>query len=45
VVCERVVQLRQPALIVARQIPVSLKNSGVVLNAVALGNDGDPRLK
>jgi hypothetical protein len=39
------VQLCESALIVARQVPVALKNSGVVLNAIAFGNDGDAGLE
>jgi hypothetical protein len=34
-------QLRESALIVAGQVAVALKNSGVVLNAIAFSNDGD----
>lgn len=39
------VQLRESALIVASQVPVALKNSGVVLDAIAFGNDGDAGLE
>jgi hypothetical protein len=44
-ICEGAIQLREPALIVAREIPVSVKNSGVVLNAVAVGNNGETRVE
>jgi hypothetical protein len=39
------VQLRESALIGACQVAVSLKDAGVVLNAVAFGDDGNPRFK
>jgi hypothetical protein len=39
------VQLRKPAVIVACQVSVSLKNPRVVLNAVAFGNDSDARFE
>jgi hypothetical protein len=42
---ESVIQFRQPPLIVAGEIPVPAENSRVVLNAVALGNDGEPRVE
>jgi hypothetical protein len=35
------IQLHQPALVVARQVPVSAEDSRVVLNAVSVGNDGE----
>jgi hypothetical protein len=41
-ICESAIQFREPALIVARQVPVLPKNSRVVMNAVAIGNDGEP---
>jgi hypothetical protein len=44
-ICESVNQLSEAALIVARQVPVAAENSGVVLNAVAIGNDGEPRVE
>jgi hypothetical protein len=40
-VSESAIQLCQPALVVARQVAVSAEDSGVVLNAVAVGNDGE----
>jgi hypothetical protein len=40
-ICESAIQLREPALIVARQVPVPLENSRVVMNAVAIGNNGE----
>jgi hypothetical protein len=40
-VCESAIQLRQPAVIVACQVAVAPENSRVVLNAVAIGNDGE----
>jgi hypothetical protein len=40
-----VIQFRQPPLIVAREIPVAAENSRVVLSAVAIGNDGQPRVE
>jgi hypothetical protein len=42
---EEFVQLRETALIVACQVAVSLKDSGVVLNAVAFGDDGEACFK
>jgi hypothetical protein len=42
---EEFVQLRETSLIVAGQVAVSLKDSGVVLNAVAFGDDGDACFK
>ena len=39
------IAIREPALIVSSQVAVTLKDSGVVLNAVAFGNDGDAGLK
>jgi hypothetical protein len=39
------VQLRESALIVTCKVAVAVKKSGVVLNAVAFGNDGDARLE
>jgi hypothetical protein len=44
-VCESVIQFREPPLIVAREIPVPPENAWVVLNAVAIGNDGEPRVE
>jgi hypothetical protein len=44
-ICESAIQLREPALIVASQVPVSPEYSGVVLNAVAAGNNGEPRVE
>ena len=41
-ICESAIQFGEPALIVARQVPVPPENSRVVLNAVAIGNDGEP---
>jgi hypothetical protein len=40
---ESAIQFREPALIVARQVPVAPENSRVVLNAVAVGNNCEPR--
>jgi hypothetical protein len=42
---ESAIQFREPALIVARQVPVAPENSRVVLNAVAGGNNGEPRVE
>ncbi len=42
---EEFVQLGEAALIVACQVPMALKDSGVVLNAIAFGNDGDAGLE
>jgi len=42
---EEFVQLCETSLIVAGQVAVSLKDSGVVLNAVAFGDDGEACLK
>jgi hypothetical protein len=39
---ESAIQFRQPALIVARQISMPPENSRVVMNAVAIGNNGEP---
>jgi hypothetical protein len=44
-VCESVIQFREPALIVAGEIPMPPENAWVVLNAVAIGNDGQSRLE
>jgi hypothetical protein len=44
-VCESVIQFREPPLIGAGEIPVSAENSRVVLNAVAIGNDGESRVE
>jgi hypothetical protein len=44
-VCESVIQFREPPLIVAGEIPMPAENSGVVLDAVAIGNDGEPRVE
>jgi hypothetical protein len=40
-----VIQFREPPLIVAREIPVPPENACVVLNAVAIGNDGESRVE
>jgi hypothetical protein len=40
-----VIQFREPPLIGAGEIPVSAENSRVVLNAVAIGNDGESRVE
>jgi hypothetical protein len=40
-----VIQFREPPLIVARKIPVSPENAWVELNAVAVGNDREARVK
>jgi len=37
---ESAAELRQPALVVARQVSVSVEDSRVVLNAVTVGDDG-----
>jgi hypothetical protein len=42
---ESAIQLREPALIVACKVPLSLENSRVVLNAIAAGNNGEPRVE
>jgi hypothetical protein len=42
---ERPIQLGKPPLIVTRQVPVPAKNSGVVLDAVATGNNGESRFE
>jgi hypothetical protein len=42
---ESAIQFREPALIVARQVPVPSENSRVVLNAVTIRNDGEPRVE
>jgi len=39
------IQLDEPPLVVARQVAVSVKNSGVALNAVATGNNGESRVE
>jgi hypothetical protein len=39
-VCERGGQLSESAGVVTREIAVTFKNSGIVVNAVAFGNDG-----
>jgi hypothetical protein len=44
-VCESVIQFREPALIVAGEIPMPPENAWVVLNAVAIGNDGQSRVE
>jgi hypothetical protein len=44
-ISESAIQLCQPALVVARQVSVSAKDSGVVLNAVAVGNNGETRVE
>jgi hypothetical protein len=44
-ICDGAVQLQEPALILTCQIPVSLKNPGVVLSAVAACNDGETRVE
>jgi hypothetical protein len=44
-ICERPIQLGKPALIVTRQVPMPAKNSGVVLDAVATGNNGESRVE
>jgi hypothetical protein len=44
-ICDRRVQLGKPPLIVTRQVPESAKNSGVVLHAVATGNNGESRIE
>jgi hypothetical protein len=40
-----VIQFREPALIVAGEIPMPPENAWVVLNAVAIGNDGQSRVE
>jgi hypothetical protein len=40
-ISESATQLRQPALVFTRQVPVSVKDSRVVLDAVSVGNDGE----
>jgi hypothetical protein len=42
---ESAIQLREPTLIVACQVPMPLENSGVVVNAVAIGNDRKSRVE
>ena len=42
---ESVIQFREPPLIGAGEIPVPAENSWVVLNAVAIGNDGESRVE
>jgi len=38
-------QLSETALVVTRQVAVTLENSGVELNAVAFGEDGEAGFK
>jgi hypothetical protein len=44
-VVERTTQLGEPSLVVASQVAVSPKNSRVVLDAIAFGDDGETRIE
>jgi hypothetical protein len=44
-VVERATQLGEPPLVVTCQVAVSPKNSRVVLDAIAFGDDGEARIE